>query len=138
VRILLDTNILISALISEQGTPGQLLALIRDSEHLLITSPFQVQEVRSVLARPRLRPYIRPEQAESLLSTITSVGLLIHDIAEVHDSPDPDDNKILGAAIAGKADIVVSGDKRHVLMLGEISGIPIMSAREALDRLSCG
>ena len=50
-------------------------------------------------------------------------------------SPDPKDNPILATAIAGKADLIVSGDKKHVLALGEVGGIPILTAHEALKRL---
>ncbi len=55
---------------------------------------------------------------------------------DVDLSPDPKDNPILAAAIAGKADLIVSGDKKHMLALGEVKGIPIVTARDALDRLS--
>ena len=50
-------------------------------------------------------------------------------------SPDPKDNPILAAAMAGKADLIVSGDKKHMLALGEVENIPIVTARDALDRL---
>jgi predicted nucleic acid-binding protein len=51
-------------------------------------------------------------------------------------SPDPKNSPILAAATAGKADLIVSGDKKHMLALGAVEGIPIVTAREALDRLS--
>lgn len=50
-------------------------------------------------------------------------------------SPDPKDNLILATAIAAQADLIVSGDKRHVLALGDVDGIPVVTAREALKRL---
>ena len=50
-------------------------------------------------------------------------------------SPDPKDNQILAAAITGKADLIVSGDKKHLLALGEVEGVPIVTAREALERV---
>jgi predicted nucleic acid-binding protein len=53
----------------------------------------------------------------------------------VNLSPDPKDNPILAAAIAGKADLIVSGDKKHMLALGAVAGIPIVTAKNALDRL---
>lgn len=53
-------------------------------------------------------------------------------------SPDPKDNPILAAAIAGKADLIVSGDKHHMLALGTAGGIPVVTAREALERLGKG
>lgn len=51
-------------------------------------------------------------------------------------SPDPDDNVILATAIAGQADLIVSGDKKHMLALGQVDGIPIVPAAEAADRLA--
>ena len=50
----------------------------------------------------------------------------------VNLSPDSIDNPILAAAIAGKANLIVSGDKRHRLALGKVKGIPVVTAREAL------
>lgn len=50
-------------------------------------------------------------------------------------SPDPKDNPILATAIAADADLIVSGDKRHVLALEDVDGIPVVTAREALNRL---
>ena len=50
-------------------------------------------------------------------------------------SPDPKDNPILAAAIAAKADLIVSGDKKHMLALGAVGSIPIVTARDALVRL---
>ena len=57
------------------------------------------------------------------------------DLPVVDASPDPDDNPILAAAIIGRADLIVSGDKGHVLALGQVEGIPIVTARDALERL---
>ena len=51
---------------------------------------------------------------------------------------DADDDHVLAAALAGSADRVASGDKKHVLPLGSYEGIPIVTAREAVDRLGLG
>ena len=48
------------------------------------------------------------------------------------------DNPILAAAVAGKADLIVSGDKRHMLALGKVEGIPVVTVREALARVRVG
>jgi len=50
-------------------------------------------------------------------------------------SPDPDDNLILGVAVAGKADLIVSRDEKHMLALGKIQGISIVNAVDAIKRL---
>ena len=64
------------------------------------------------------------------------VGHVVQDVPTVDYSPDPDDNVIIGTAIAGGADMIVSGDKRDMLALAEVEGIPIVSARDAVKLLS--
>ena len=69
MRIVLDTNIRVSVLISGEGSPGQVLAAVKSLGIALITSRFQIDELRDVLARDRLQPYIRREGADDLLYT---------------------------------------------------------------------
>lgn len=135
MRIVLDTNILVSALISGEGPPGQLLAAVRREGITLVTSEFQIEELRAVLAREHLKPYIRVEEADDLLYHLRAVGMVADELPEVTASRDPKDNPILAAAVAGQADLLVSGDKDDVLALGDIEGIPIVTARKAIDRL---
>jgi hypothetical protein len=53
-------------------------------------------------------------------------------------SSDPDDDHVLAAALAACADLIASGDRRDLLPLGSYEGIPIITAREALQRLELG
>lgn len=135
VRLVLDTNILVSALISSEGYPGRVLRAAKREGSTLITSTSQIDELQDVLAREHLRHYIQPEEARSLLATLEAVGEVVDELPEVSLSADPDDNLILAAAIAGKADLVVSGDRKHMLAVGNVNGIPIVTAHEAADRL---
>ena len=135
MRIVLDANILVSALISEEGYPAQVLAAIKRERVTLVTSAYQIEELRGVLARERLKPYIRPEEAADLLYHLEAVGLVVSELPEVSLSPDPKDNPILATAIAGEAELIVSGDKGDMLALGRVEGIPVVTAREAAIRL---
>ncbi len=135
VRIVLDTNILVSGLISGEGPPGQVLAAVKNPGITLITSRFQIDELRDVLARDRLQPYIRREEAGDLLYHLDAVAVVVGELPEVSLSADPDDNPILATAIAGDADLIVSGDRGDMLALGTAQGIPIVTAREASGRL---
>ena len=135
MRIVLDTNIFVSALISGEGPPGQVLGAIKRERITLVTSMFQLEELRSVLARDRLKRYIRSEEADDLLYHLESVGTVVSELPEVRLSPDPKDDPILATAIAGEAELIVSGDRGDMLALGQIEGIPIVSAREAIGRL---
>lgn len=135
MRIVLDTNVLVSALISRDGPPGRVLAAVKQEGVELVTSAVQLGELRRVVGRERLRPYIRPEEAEDLLGNLEAVGEVITELPVVKVSPDPDDNLILATAIAGRADLIISGDKKHMLSLGQVNGIPIVTAAAATERL---
>ena len=135
MRIVLDTNIFVSALISGEGSPGQVLAAVKRERITLVTSVYQIDELRDVLARDRLKPYIRPEEADDLLYHLEAVGMVIGELPDVSLSPDPKDNPILATAVAGEAELIVSGDKGDMLALGHVEGIPIVTARDAAGRL---
>lgn len=135
MRIVLDTNIFISALISGDGYPGQLLAAVKRERITLVTSIYQIDELRDVLGRERLKPYIRPAEAEDLVYHLEAVGMVTGKLPEMSLSPDPKDNPILATAVAGEADLLVSGDKGDMLALGHVEGIPIVTARDAVGRL---
>ena len=62
-------------------------------------------------------------------------AIVVPSIGQVDVSADPDDNMILASAIAGRADLIVSGDKPGMLNLGEVEGIRIVTPREALSLL---
>ena len=135
VRIVLDTNILVSALISRDGPLGQVLADVKRGRLRLVTSTEQIAELRRVLHRPHLRRSIPLAAADDLLRNVEAVGEVVTDLPDLDVSPDPDDNLILAAAVAGRADLVVSGDKKHMLALGEVEDIPIVTASAAAERM---
>ncbi len=135
VRIVLDTNVLVSALISRNGPAGRMLAEVKRAGLKLITSAAQLRELRNVLDREQLRRYIRRDEAEDLIRNLEAVGEVVTDLPDVNVSTDPDDNLILAAAVAGRADMIVSGDRKHMLALGAVEGIPIVTARDAVRQL---
>jgi hypothetical protein len=136
VRIVLDTNVLIGALITKGTPPDRLCQAWLRGEIELVTSAAQLAEVADVLARPRLQKYLDADEAAAIVENIDTRAVIVDAPPDVDFSPDPKDNPILAAAIAGKADLIVSGDKKHMLALGAVEGIPIVTARDALDRLS--
>ena len=135
MRIVLDANIFIGALISGDGYPGQLLAAVKRERITSVTSIYQIEELRDVLGRERLKPYIRPAEAEDLVYHLEAVGMVTGKLPEMSLSPDPKDNPILATAVAGEADLLVSGDKGDMLALGHVEGIPIVTARDVVGRL---
>lgn len=101
----------------------------------LITSEAQITEFLRVIQYPKLKSYIKPLEAKQISDGLRLQAMLVGDLPDVAFSPDPDDDKIIATAIAGKADYIVSGDKRDMLSLIEVNGIPIITARKALDLL---
>lgn len=131
--IVLDTSVLISALISQGTPPQQLYLKWMEGAFRLLTSTAQVEEFTRVIGYERLKKYIRSHtEAREMLQTLQQDAEVLQELPDVNISSDPDDNAILATAIAGKADYLVSGDKGDLLSLGEIEGIPIVTARIAL------
>lgn len=135
MRVVLDTNVLVSALISSAGPPGQLLSAVKRGDLALVTSEYQIEELRGVLGREKLRRYIRSDEARDLIDNLETIGSLVGELPECELSPDPADNPILATAIAGKADLIVSGDKADMLALGHADDIEIVDPAKALAML---
>ena len=135
MRIVLDTNILIGALITKDTPPDRLYQAWLRGEIELVISSAQIAEITDVLARPRIRQLIDAEEAAAIVENLDARAVVLDKPQPVDLSPDPKDNPILATAIAADADLIVSGDKRHVLALEDVDGIPVVTAREALERL---
>lgn len=135
MRLVLDTNILVSGLLSPKGAPAMLVGAWLDLRIELVTSVEQIEELRRVLGYAKLRPYIDPGQARDFVENIEALATLAAGLPTLSLSPDPDDNMILATAVAGAVDAVVSGDKGGLVALGSVQGIPIWTAREAVQRL---
>ena len=133
MRIVLDTNILVSGLLSKAGPPGQLLRFWLQGKFELVTSKAQLEELSRVLDYKKIRDRISSEQAIDFLNHIDALAFVVDTLPIIDLSSDPDDNVILSTAIEGKADFIVSGDKPDLLSLKKAKGIPIISARRALN-----
>jgi len=135
MRTVLDTNILIAALITKDTPPDILYQAWLQGTIEVVTSPAQMGEIAAVLSRPRLMKFIHPDEASILLENLDAKAIILNDPSPVDFSSDPEDNRILAVAVAAKADLIVSGDKKHMLCLNNAGGIPIVTAREAVKRL---
>ena len=134
MRVVLDTNVLVSALISSAGPPRQLLSAVKRGDLALVTSEYQLEELREVLGREKLRRYIRSDEARDLVDNLETTGSLVGKLPECELSPDPADNPILATAIAGKADLIVSGDNADMLALGHADGIAVVDPAKGPDK----
>ena len=133
-----DTNILIGALITKGTPPDSLYQAWLRGDIEIVTSTAQLTEIDNVLSRPRLQKYVDADEASVIVQDMGTRALVLDEIPVVNLSPDPKDNPILATAIAGKADLIISGDKKHILLLEHVEGIPVVTAREALERIRSG
>ncbi|MFB6134329.1 MAG: putative toxin-antitoxin system toxin component, PIN family [Halanaeroarchaeum sp.] len=132
VKVVFDTNVLISATLSD-GPPYQLLERAEAGNIRSVTSPGIIEETRDVLNRDRI-PFSEDridEFVEKMLSVSLVVDPDIH--LEVVDD-DPDDDKIVECAVAADADYLVSGD-RHLRELGSHDGIPVVPPADFLEKI---
>jgi putative PIN family toxin of toxin-antitoxin system len=134
VRIVLDTNVALSALLW-RGTPYVLLEAIKQRQHAqLFVSPTLLEELGDVLNRPmsaRRLALIGRAAHEVLADYYDAVEVVTPLSAPPVVAADADDDHVVAAAVAASADLLISGD-RHVLALGTHAGVRIVGPAEAL------
>ena len=137
LRVVLDANVYISALLRPEGPPGQIIErFLRDGAFAIVLSPAIVEEILRALAYPRLRRLMRgAAPAELWFEDIAVLADLVTDVRHLSGvCADPDDDKYIAAAIEGRAAFVVTGD-RQLLALIEHDGIRMIGPRGFLDLL---
>jgi putative PIN family toxin of toxin-antitoxin system len=133
MRVILDTNILVAALITRATPPDRLYEAWRDGRFTLFTSQLQVEEFSRVTRREGVRFRIHPAAAGRMVNDLRRLASVVENLPKVEVSPDPYDNFLLAMAEASRADILVTGDKRDLLALDRHRGTRILTARGALD-----
>jgi putative PIN family toxin of toxin-antitoxin system len=113
MRAVVDTNILIRALIKPLGTVGPVIRRLRDGDYTLVYSAPLLDELMETLALPRIRHKYRLAEShvEALVALITLRGDLVMPDRKVRVCRDPEDDMLIEAALAGGAEHVVTGDE---------------------------
>jgi putative PIN family toxin of toxin-antitoxin system len=143
-RVVVDTNVWVSALLNPRGFPAQVLEALKQRRFIPILSPPLIEELREVLARPRLRRYgIRDEDVEELIALLTDRAIWVEPTGKLHLCHDPDDDLILETALLGLAGAMVTRDddiKRDLELLRWMreQGIPVLSVSQFLELLKEG
>ena len=137
MRIVLDTNVLISATLTS-GSPNQILKLAEKGLLEIATSAEILQELSEVIKRPKFDPYLLQAGLTSDLALKQLLFLLqifptTKQLTVV--TADPADNKFLSCAVSAGASFVVTGDK-HLLQLKKFEDIQIMKPAQFLTKLS--
>ncbi len=128
MRVVLDTNILVSALISPVGRPAAIYDAWEDGKFTLLTCAEQLDELRATLRKPRVAALIKPHKAGRLVNQIKKLAEEISSLPRVKRSADPNDDFLLALSEAGKADYLVTGDKSGLLSLDRHKATQIVSA----------
>ena len=135
MRLVVDTNVLVSALLLENSAPARLLVAWRRGRFTLLTAELQIEELRRATRYPKIKARLRPALAGELVNQLRELAEVVDNLPRVEASPDPFDNYQLGIAQAGQADFLVSGDRRDLLELGQFGTCKILSTGEILTRL---
>lgn len=138
IKAVVDTNILISALITKRlSSPSQVYNFIKSENFLLVTSSTILEELEDVISREEIVKLHQktPKQIKEILKEIVETSYIVPGLVSVEVvKEDPDDDKFLAAAIEGRADYVVSGDK-PLLNIKEYHGIKIVSPTDFINLL---
>lgn len=136
MRVILDTNIFISALLVQEGAPGAIYRSWAQGAFILLTCGKQLEELRSTLRKPAIAERIRPHSDGRLINELKVLAVMVDPLPHVKRSPDPDDDFLLAAAEAGKAHYLVTGDKSGFLALVRHESTRIVSVREFAAQLA--
>ena len=131
-HVVLDTNVLISATLAEQGFSAAILRAARRQRIHLVVSPYILTEYSNVLRRPHIaKKYSEiTERVDSIVRFLNLRAIVVEGQPVVRViQNDPKDDAILACAVQGRADYIVSGDE-HLLRLSHYRGIKILSPRD--------
>ena len=130
MRIVFDTNVLISALLIKTSVPAQALSLA-EARGDIVYSQECLSEIADVLSRPKLQPYIEPEDVTGFLARIHRSWIEIPILQRITLCRDPRDDKFLELALNGDASFIVTGDE-DLLTLHPFQDIPILKPADYL------
>ena len=131
LRVVFDTNVLVSAALKATGTPRRALDHVLDTGALLV-SPATRAELDDVIDRPHLQRYLSAPLKAAFLDRLASSAVVVEPVGRIEACRDPDDDKFLDAAVYGRADYLVSGDE-DLLVLGPFRGVPILTPAAFLE-----
>jgi putative PIN family toxin of toxin-antitoxin system len=129
MRVVIDTNVLLSALISPFGNPAAIYQSWRAGRFDLVTSTAQLDELRRASRYPKLKALLPPHLVGTMINNLNR-AVVIEKLPALHDAitlNDPDDAFLLAMAVAGEADYLITGDHRAGLVqLGNIDRTRIL------------
>lgn len=139
-RVVVDTNLLISAIIAARSIPDQLMQLWKEDRYILITSDQLLDEIKDVAERDHFKKYyplfskLSAELIDNLSLSADLVNHLPEENLPIH-CRDAKDDKLLACAIGGQAEYLVTGDNDLLALNGnkKLKNLTIITARQFLD-----
>ncbi|HDH06682.1 MAG TPA: putative toxin-antitoxin system toxin component, PIN family [Nitrospirae bacterium] len=132
MRVVLDTNVIVSAFLNLFGTPARILHLILQGDIEIIFDERIIMEYEIVLCRPKFKLF--KEDVHSIVEVLRDTGISAPAYNSSVDLPDKGDEPFLEVALTSKADAIVTGNKRH-FPKDKCEGIRIVSPREFMKLL---
>ena len=138
MRLVLDTNVVASAILWG-GNPKRLLQARREKRVELFTSVAMLAELTDILARPKFEKKIAASllTVDQLVDGYAALTQVVRPTPTPRIVADPDDDVVIGTALAAKANLIVTGD-RGLLDVGAYQGIRIVSVAEAITTITSG
>ena len=118
MRVILDTNVLLGALISPHSFPDAIYRAWRTARFELLTSVIQLDELKRVSRYPKLKAILPAHRIDAMVNNMQRAVVLdtLPPLPQGVEAHDPSDNFLLAMALAGNADYVVTGDRRAGLL----------------------
>jgi putative PIN family toxin of toxin-antitoxin system len=138
VRVVLDTNVVASAILWG-GTPRLLLNAAREKRIDLFTSTPLLAELTDILGRPKFDKKIATAglSIDEIVDGYARLAAVVSHSPVPRIAPDPDDDVVLGTALAARAFLIVTGDKA-LLTVGSHEGIRLLTVTQAIDAIAAG
>lgn len=134
MRVVFDTNALVSALLFEDSTPARAFFSALAQGEVLISTAL-ISEIHDVLYRPKFDRYITDSQREDFMLALVESGVLVEIAENIEVCRDPKDNMILELAVSGNASVIVTGDN-DLLVLNLFRGIAVIMPQKYLETFS--
>lgn len=115
VRVVLDTNVLLSALISPHGPPDAIYRAWRSARFEIVTSETQLDELRRASRYPKFKAVLQPHRVGAMVKNLQRATVLERLPSDI-EADDPFDTFLLAMAVAGEAEYLVTGDHRAGLL----------------------
>ena len=131
MRVVLDTNVIVSGLLAPAGPPGRVLDLLSSRRIVALYDDRMLSEYRDVLPRPGLK--LANAVVAATLDFIQREGLLVSAPPLRIDLPDPDDRAFIEVAAEGGAVALVTGNIRHFAAACALVGVPVKTPAEFID-----